>query len=145
VMLAEHCCLSSKAASLSACVLRQTICYLQPYWEMQISSTTGTFSYWHKIKRRTMSVLSNHFAILYLPIPNKEPSINDMEFCPFVPNLFSHFLSIFSFLFLFFVFLGFPLFHLFYFWMSQLPIESKRCSYLSLPMIMQPISFKMIW
>ena len=58
-------------SSLSACVLRQTICYLQPYWEMQISSTTGTFSYWHKIKRWTMSILSNHFPILY-PLHSKK-------------------------------------------------------------------------
>ena len=85
------------SSSLSASQLgsrqasRQTICYLQPYWEMQISSTTGTFSYWHKIKRRTMSVLSNHFPILYLP--NKEPSINDMELCFFSSTLFFQFLS----------------------------------------------------
>ena len=65
------------SSSLSASQLgsrqasRQTICYLQPYWEMQISSTTGTFSYWHKIKRWTMSILSNHFPILY-PLHSKK-------------------------------------------------------------------------
>ena len=66
------------SSSLSASQLgsrqasRQTICYLQPYWEMQISSTTGTFSYWHKIKRWTMSILSNHFPILYLLLHSKK-------------------------------------------------------------------------
>lgn len=66
------------SSSLSASQLgsrqasRQTICYLQPYWEMQISSTTGTFSYWHKIKRWTMSILSNHFPILYPLLHSKK-------------------------------------------------------------------------
>ena len=119
-MLAEHCCLNFQSKQPIA--LYQLVCWDRQYVtfnlteKMQISSTTGTFSYWHKIKRRTMSVLSNHFPILYLP--NKEPSINDMELCLFSPTLFFQFLSfmrtgcfyIFLKFFLFLFVLFFPLF-----------------------------------